>query len=227
MPMNMRLGFSFGRNTMRDHSAARKLMVKRQLEARGITDSRVLAAMEEVPRHFFVDASLADEAYDDNPLPIGEGQTISQPYMVAVMTELLKLQPHERVLEIGTGSGYQAAVLSRLSKWAYTVERLERLLQKARKTLDECGYHNVSFLVADGTQGWPAEAPFDGIIVTAGAPVIPEVLVEQLQEGGRLVIPVGDRFSQTLKRVTKTKDGTRVESHTGCRFVDLIGKFGW
>ncbi|MBM4327740.1 MAG: protein-L-isoaspartate(D-aspartate) O-methyltransferase [Deltaproteobacteria bacterium] len=212
---------------MRDYSAARKLMVKRQLEARGIRDPRVLAAMEEIPRHVFVDYSLADEAYDDNPLPIGEGQTISQPYMVAVMTELLELQPHDRVLEIGTGSGYQAAVLSRLCAWVYTVERLERLLQKARKALDECGCWNVSFLVGDGTQGWAAEAPFDGIIVTAGAPVIPEALVEQLQLGGRLVIPVGDRFSQTLKRVTKTRDGAKVESHTGCRFVDLIGKFGW
>jgi protein-L-isoaspartate(D-aspartate) O-methyltransferase len=211
----------------RDLATARSLMVQRQLVARGIMDRSVLAAMETVPRHLFVDESLWPEAYDDNPLPIGEGQTISQPYMVAVMTELLELQADDRVLEIGTGSGYQAAVLTRLCQWVYTVERIEKLSEKARKTISGCGYENISFKVADGTEGWPEEAPFDGIVVTAGAPTIPDVLVNQLRTGGRLVIPVGNRFSQTLKRVIKTEKGTTVESHTGCRFVDLVGRHGW
>lgn len=212
---------------MKDYLTARKIMVQRQLVGRGIKDRRVLAAMEEVPRHFFLDGSLWNEAYDDSPLPIGEGQTISQPYMVAVMTELLKLVGNEKVLEIGTGSGYQAAVLTRLCQWVYSVERIEALSERARKAVDTCGYTNISFIVGDGTQGWPDNAPYDGIIVTAGAPNIPHTLVEQLVEGGRLVIPVGDRFSQVLKLVTRTKDGTIVQSHTGCRFVDLVGKFGW
>lgn len=210
-----------------DYEAARKNMVRSQLEARGISDPRVLAAMEEVPRHLFVEGELRAEAYDDNPLPIGYGQTISQPYMVAVMTELLELQGHERCLEIGTGSGYQAGVLSLLCNWVFTIERLEGLSRAARRVLAECGYDNISFSVGDGSRGWPTEAPFEGIIVTAGAPDVPSVLVDQLTEGGRLVIPVGDRFTQTLKRVTKTSRGLRVERHTGCRFVDLVGKFGW
>jgi protein-L-isoaspartate(D-aspartate) O-methyltransferase len=212
---------------MKDYSTARKMMVQRQLVGRGVRDHRVLAVMEEVPRHFFVEASLWNEAYDDSPLPIGEGQTISQPYMVAVMTELLHLDGEERVLEIGTGSGYQAAVLTRLCRWVYSIERLESLAERARKAVEGCGYTNISFTVGDGTQGWPDHAPYDGIIVTAGAPKIPDVLVDQLLEGGRLVIPVGDRFSQVLKLVIRTKEGTIVESHTGCRFVDLVGKFGW
>ena len=212
---------------MKDYLTARRMMVQRQLVGRGVRDRRVLAAMEEVPRHFFVDEALWHEAYDDSPLPIGEGQTISQPYMVAVMTELLKLDGDETVLEIGTGSGYQAAVLTRLCRWVYTMERLESLSERARKAVETCGYTNISFIVGDGTQGWPDHAPYDGIIVTAGAPNIPHTLVEQLVEGGRLVIPVGDRFSQVLKLVIRTKEGTIVESHTGCRFVDLVGKFGW
>ncbi len=202
-------------------------MVQTQLAARGIRDQRVLDAMGEVPRHLFVDRSLLDEAYDDNPLPIGDGQTISQPYMVAIMTELLKLTGRESVLEIGTGSGYQAAVLSRLCHWVYTVERFASLSEMARENARLCGYENITFLVGDGTEGWPEAAPYDGIIVTAGAPGVPENLVEQLHIGGKLVIPVGDRFSQTLKRVIRTETGTKVENHTGCRFVDLVGKFGW
>lgn len=212
---------------MIDYSAARELMVQRQLVARGITDRRVLAAMKLVPRHLFVDDSLRDEAYDDTPLPIGDGQTISQPYMVAVMTELLRLKGEERVLEVGTGSGYQAAILSLLCKWVYSIERLQSLSDRARALLESCGYNNVTLFVGDGTKGLPSEAPFDGIIVTAGAPRIPEVLVAQLAIGGRLVIPVGDRFSQTLKCVTKLEEGIEIENHTGCRFVDLIGEFGW
>jgi len=211
----------------RDLATAKSMMVQRQLVGRGIMDRRVLAAMGEVPRHLFVDESLWPEAYDDNPLPIGEGQTISQPYMVAIMTELLELQADERVLEIGTGSGYQAAVLTRLCQWVYTVERIGSLSERARKAIAACGYENITFKVGDGTEGWPEEAPFDGIVVTAGAPTVPDVLVHQLRLGGRLVIPVGNRFSQTLKRVIKTEDGPRVESHTGCRFVDLVGRHGW
>lgn len=210
-----------------DYSVLRQKMVQRQLVSRGIRDKRVLAAMEEVPRHLFVDEALRNEAYDDNPLPIGDGQTISQPFMVAVMTELLETTGDERVLEIGTGSGYQAAVLSRLCRWVFTIERIRRLSERAQKTLRSCGYENVSFMVGDGTRGWASQSPFDGMIVTAGAPGIPDILVEQLTKGGRLVIPVGDRFSQTLKLVIKTKTGIKVENHTGCRFVDLIGKFGW
>jgi protein-L-isoaspartate(D-aspartate) O-methyltransferase len=212
---------------MKDFATAREKMIQRQLIARGITDRRVLDAMRQVPRHLFMDESLRKEAYDDNPLPIGEGQTISQPYMVAIMTELLDTGPESRILEIGTGSGYQAAILSRLCRWVYTVERMARLSERARKTLHQCGYDNVSLLVGDGTRGWPDHAPYEGIIVTAGSPGVPDVLVDQLVESGKLVIPVGDRFSQTLKRVIKTKGGKRIENHTGCRFVDLIGEFGW
>jgi protein-L-isoaspartate(D-aspartate) O-methyltransferase len=212
---------------MEDHAAARKRMVEKQLVARGITDPRVLAIMEEVPRHFFISESLLPEAYDDNPLPIGHGQTISQPYMVAIMTELLELQGHERVLEIGTGSGYQAAILSRLCGWVYTIEVIEALSQKAQKALARCGYENITFRVGDGSVGWPEEAPFDGIVVTAGAPEVPQTLVDQLVLGGKLIIPVGDRFSQTLKRVIKRRVGIQIEHHTGCRFVDLVGKYGW
>ena len=212
---------------MKDYFAERQQMVQRQLLGRGIKDPRVLAAMEEVPRHLFVDEALRHEAYDDNPLPIGDGQTISQPYMVAVMTELLETTGTERVLEIGTGSGYQAAVLSRLCQWVFTVERIRRLADRAQEIVRACGYENISFRVSDGTQGWPSQAPFDGIIVTAGAPRIPDILVDQLSDGGRLLIPVGDRFSQVLKRVTKTGTKRRIEDYTGCRFVDLVGKFGW
>jgi protein-L-isoaspartate(D-aspartate) O-methyltransferase len=183
--------------------------------------------MEEVPRHLFVDESIRSEAYDDTPLPIGEGQTISQPYMVAIMTELLDLKGSETVLEIGTGSGYQTAVLSRLCKWVYSIERIASLSARAKRVLAECGYENVTFDVGDGTKGWPEKAPFDGIIVTAGSPKVPEVLVDQLKMGGRLLIPVGNRWSQTLKRVVRTEQGVKTEDHTGCRFVDLIGAHGW
>ncbi|MBI5250364.1 MAG: protein-L-isoaspartate(D-aspartate) O-methyltransferase [Desulfomonile tiedjei] len=210
-----------------DYESARKIMVQNQIIARGVRDKHVISAMESVPRHLFVEESLQDEAYDDNPLPIGEGQTISQPFMVAIMTELLDLKDTDRVLEIGTGSGYQAAVLSRLCAWVYSVERVPALAERAKKTLVTCGYDNLSFKIGDGSQGWPEEAPFDGIIVTAGSPRIPGVLVDQLAEDGKLVIPVGNRFSQTLKRVTKERNGNKVQSFTGCRFVDLIGEHGW
>jgi protein-L-isoaspartate(D-aspartate) O-methyltransferase len=210
-----------------DYAAARKNMVARQLVARGISDPRVLDAMEEVPRHLFVEEYLRREAYDDNPLPIGDGQTISQPYMVAIMTQLLELTGDEKVLEIGTGSGYQAAVLSRLCRSVLTIERLSGLSERAQRTLHACGYHNVTFIIGDGTEGWPSEAPYDGIIVTAGAPEVPDTLVGQLGMYGKLIIPVGDRFSQQLRRVTRKPGSIAVENHTGCRFVDLVGRFGW
>lgn len=206
---------------------ARQSMVEKQLAARGIRNRRVLEAFLEVPRHRFVEDHLKYKAYDDYPLSIGYGQTISQPYMVAVMTEALEPSLSDRVLEIGTGSGYQAAILSRLCDKVYSIERIAALASRARKILDELGYFNVQIRVGDGTLGWPQEAPFDGIIVTAGAPHVPEALVDQLAEGGRLVIPVGDQSIQDLKRYVKTKGGVREESLGGCRFVRLIGKNGW
>jgi protein-L-isoaspartate(D-aspartate) O-methyltransferase len=212
---------------MIDYASALEKMIESQIVARGIRDTSVISAIREVPRHLFVDEYLRYEAYDDNPLPIGEGQTISQPYMVAVMTELLELKDTDRVLEIGTGSGYQAAVLSRLCSWVYSVERVPALAERARIILRNCGYANLTIRIGDGSEGWPEEAPFDGIIVTAGSPRIPDVLVDQLLENRKLVIPVGNRFSQTLKRVTKRQTGNLVEGFTGCRFVDLIGKHGW
>lgn len=210
-----------------EYAPARNAMVDSQLAARGIRDRRVLNAMRTVPRHLFVDERLRHEAYDDNPLSIGFGQTISQPYMVAIMTELLALGGNERVLEIGTGSGYQTAILASLAKWVYTIERIEALSLRAQKTLELCGHRNVTFKVGDGTRGWTSEAPFEGIIVTAGAPVIPQVLFDQLTEGGILIIPVGDRFSQTLKRVIKVSGRMKTENHTPCRFVDLVGEYAW
>jgi len=203
------------------------MMVETQLIPRGIKDERVLSAMRKVPRHLFVDASLIDRAYEDHALPIGEGQTISQPYMVAIMTELLELKGDERVLEIGTGSGYQSAILAELSFKVYSIERIEGLATRARKILDSLGYRNIEIRIANGTYGWKEESPFNGIIVTAGAPDIPETLIEQLVEGGRLVIPVGDRWSQRLIKVTRIHEGVIKESITGCIFVPLLGDYGW
>ncbi len=202
-------------------------MVKEQLAARGIRDQRVLDAFLAVPRHRFVEEYLKYKAYDDYPLSIGYGQTISQPYMVAIMTEALAPKPHERILEIGTGSGYQAAILSRLCATVYTIERIGALASRARKTLDDLGYFNVHIRIGDGTLGLPPDAPYDGIIVTAGAPHVPGALVDQLTEGGRLVIPVGDEGLQDLRRITRSPDGVSEESLGGCRFVRLIGRNGW
>ena len=220
----MRMNLSDREKQLED---ARKRMVKIQLAGRGIRDSRVLAAMSEIPRHIFVSKSLENRAYDDNPLSIGFGQTISQPYMVAIMTELLGLEGRERVLEIGTGCGYQTAILMRLCRKVFTIERVEALSIEAQKNISGLEMNNVCFKVGDGTLGWNQEAPFDCILVTAGCPVVPETLVEQLAENGRLVIPVGDRFSQTLKRLTKNKEKLKTENFTACRFVDLIGQYGW
>jgi protein-L-isoaspartate(D-aspartate) O-methyltransferase len=207
---------------------ARKRMVEAQILARGITDRRVIDAMLKIPRHIFVEEAMASQAYNDNPLPIGEKQTISQPYMVALMTELLELTGKEKVLEIGTGSGYQAAILALLADRVYTVERIRPLALKARKALDSLGLLNINIKISDGTIGWKEEAPFDAILVTAGAPVIPSGLVDELAPGGRLVIPVGDQYEQTLVKITKQEDGSIEQQNLiGCRFVKLIGKYGW
>lgn len=202
-------------------------MVEEQLRARGIKDERVLAAMESVPRHLFVDAHLQDRAYDDSALPIGEGQTISQPYMVALMTELLALKGDEKVLEVGTGSGYQAAILSRLASDIFSLERIGVLASRAQRILKETNCNNVNVIVSDGTTGLPEHAPFDGIIVTAAAPHIPQGYIEQLRINGRLVIPMGSRLSQTLYVITKTPSGLLSTASTPCIFVPLIGKDGW
>ncbi|HHL38885.1 MAG TPA: protein-L-isoaspartate(D-aspartate) O-methyltransferase [Deltaproteobacteria bacterium] len=202
-------------------------MVETQLVSRGIGQPRVLDAMRTVPRHLFVDDALADSAYGDYPLPIGEGQTISQPFMVAFMTEALELTGPEKVLEVGTGSGYQTAVLSMLADRVFSIERKPRLAQRARRILDELQCTNVVIRIGDGTLGLPEEAPFDAIIVTAASPSIPPAYTEQLAEGGRLVIPVGEEFVQTLMRIRK-ENGRLVEEDLGaCRFVKLIGRYGW
>ncbi|UCG81875.1 MAG: protein-L-isoaspartate(D-aspartate) O-methyltransferase [Desulfobacterales bacterium] len=202
-------------------------MVSTQIEARGIHDQRVLEVMRKVPRHLFIGEALRDQAYGDFPLPIGEGQTISQPYIVAEMTQALELSKDDRVLEIGTGSGYQTAILAELAYRIYTIERVRELFVRARKLLDELGYHNVVARCSDGTLGWRDESPFEAIIVTAGAPEVPEKLLQQLTSGGRLIIPVGNRFSQTLLKIRKDEDGIHKTDLGGCRFVKLIGEHGW
>jgi len=214
-------------NLKSDYRLAREKMVRGQLIPRGIEDQRVLDAMGKIPRDRFVDEALAGEAYNDHPLPIGHKQTISQPYMVALMTEALALKGDEKVLEIGTGSGYQTAILAQLAEKVYTVERIRVLMVKARTLLAELECNNVLFKAYDGTLGWQEHAPYDAIMVTAGAPSIPEPLLEQLAEGGRLLIPIGDRSSQDLMRITKKKGKYLQENLGGCRFVNLIGLHGW
>jgi protein-L-isoaspartate(D-aspartate) O-methyltransferase len=206
---------------------ARQVMVETQIERRGVLDPRVLAAMAKVPRHRFIPRPLREQAYSDYPLPIGEEQTISQPYIVALMTEALELAGPEKVLELGTGSGYQAAVLGELAAEVFTIERIPALAQAAEQVLASLGYTNVHVIVADGTLGWAGQAPFDAILVTAGSPQVPPPLVDQLAMGGRLVIPVGDRYTQTLTRVRRTPEGLKHEYLGGCRFVKLIGRHGW
>lgn len=206
---------------------ARDRMVETQLISRGIHDPRVLEAMRKVPRHLFVDEALKEQAYSDHPLPIGEKQTISQPYIVALMSEVLQLKGHERILEIGTGSGYQAAVLAELAERVFSIERFPVLAFRANQILQKLGYRNVIIRVGDGTVGWPDDSPFDGIVVTAGAPKIPQPLVDQLAVGGRLVVPVGDRLSQELVLVERIPEGIQKTNLGGVRFVDLVGKWGW
>lgn len=205
----------------------RKQMVEKQIEARGIYDTRVLSAMRSVPRHLFVSEALMDQAYSDFPLPIGEQQTISQPFIVAEMTQALQLTTEDRVLEIGTGSGYQAAILAQIAYRVYTVERLHPLYIKTRKLFDQLGYHNIVTRYSDGTSGWKDESPFDAIIVTAGAPEIPTALVNQLAIGGRMVIPVGDQNTQDLIKLVRDKEGVQQTNLGGCRFVKLVGEHGW
>lgn len=210
-----------------DDAAARQAMVCRQLQRRGITDPRVLQAMRTIPRHLFVPAEQRHDAYSDHPLPIGEGQTISQPYMVALMTQSLALQGHERILEVGTGSGYQAAVLSRLVAAVYSLEYFPTLAAHASAILQQLGYDNVQVIVADGGLGLPRYAPYGGIIVTAAAPHLPPSLLAQLAEGGRLVIPVGMQEQQTLLTVTKQGETYTETRITPCRFVPLLGAEGF
>ncbi len=205
----------------------REEMVKKQIEARGIRDPKVLAALRKVPRHLFVSEALRDQAYGDFPLPIGQQQTISQPYIVAEMTQALQPNEDDRVLEIGTGSGYQAAILAEIVFRVYTIERIYALFIQTRKLFDRLQYHNVVTKYSDGTTGWQDESPFDAIIVTAGAPEIPKPLVSQLAVGGRMVIPVGDQYSQELIKLYRDKHGIRQTRLGGCRFVKLIGEYGW
>jgi protein-L-isoaspartate(D-aspartate) O-methyltransferase len=205
----------------------RQNMVRRQIEARGVTDPKVLATMKKVPRHLFVSDALRDQAYGDFPLPIGEQQTISQPYIVAEMTQALQPGQDDRILEIGTGSGYQAAILAEIVFRVYTIEKIYPLYTKSRKLFDKLHYHNIVTKYSDGTAGWEDESPFDGIIVTAGSPGIPEPLVSQLAVGGRMVIPVGDQYSQELIKLYKDEHGIRKTNLGGCRFVKLVGEYGW
>lgn len=208
----------------------RMRMVETQIKDRGISDLRVLNTMGAIPRHLFVDEGLIEQAYNDSPLPIGEHQTISQPYIVALMTQALELKGRERVLEIGTGCGYQTAVLASLADRVFSVERIASLAASARKILDKLNFYNVAIRVGDGSYGWREEAPFDAIITTAGAPEIPQYLVEQLAAGGRMVVPVGGRDVQTLYKLTRSAENPQEitkEDLGGCRFVSLIGESGW
>jgi len=210
-----------------DLAVARKQMVAEQLVARGVADSRVLEAVGRIPRHEFVERGMASQAYEDRPLPIGFKQTISQPYMVGLMTERLHLTGGERVLEVGTGSGYQTAILCELSKKVYSIERVKELSNRARRTLYRLGYVNIELRVGDGTVGWPEAAPFDAILVAAFAKEIPPSYRDQLADGGRLVVPVGHEEEQELLCVTRHGREFMTERVGGCRFVKLIGTFGW
>ena len=210
-----------------DYRLAREKMVKNQLIPRGINDERVLSVMGKIHRHLFIEEALIGEAYNDHPLPIGYKQTISQPYIVAFMTQALDLTGKERALELGTGSGYQTAILAELSKKVFTIERIRPLMEKARRLLTQLGYMNIEYKAYDGTLGWKDLEPFDAIMVTAGAPKVPEPLLEQMAEGGRMIIPIGDKFSQELIKVKRIKKDFKKENLGGCRFVDLIGIHGW
>ena len=212
---------------MGQFATSRAKMVQEQLLSRGIVDPNTIEAMLTVPRHLFVDDAMQGRAYGDHPLPIGAGQTISQPYIVAMMTQALELGAGDKVLEIGTGSGYQAAVLSRICSQVYTVERINSLLARARKMFDKLRYYNIRAKLDDGTMGWPENGPYDAIIVTAGGPEIPGPLLDQLGEGGRLIIPVGDQNVQELQLARKNEGQVEISSLASVRFVDLVGEHGW
>jgi protein-L-isoaspartate(D-aspartate) O-methyltransferase len=209
------------------YARERDRMVEEQLASRGVTDARVLAAIRRVPRHRFVQEALRERAYGDHPLPIGEEQTISQPFIVGLMSALLELTGREKVLEIGTGSGYQTAVLAELARRVCSIERLPRLAERARATIEALGYDNVWVRVGNGTLGWPDQAPFDRIIVTAGGPSVPPPLVQQLAEGGRMVLPVGSADNQTLTIVENVGGEIRQRTQGECKFVKLVGKYAW
>ena len=209
------------------YARERERMVEEQLTARGVIDPRVLAVLRSVPRHRFVQEALRDRAYGDHPLPIGEEQTISQPFIVGLMSALLELTGQEKVLEVGTGSGYQTAVLAELARRVCSIERLPRLATRARETLEGLGYRNVWVRAANGTLGWPDEAPFDRIIVTAGGPAVPPPLVQQLAEGGRMILPVGSADNQVLTVVENIGGEIRQRTQGECKFVKLVGKYAW
>jgi len=210
-----------------DWESLRNEMVETQLVPRGITDEAVLEAMREVPRHLFVAPGMESRAYGDHALPIGEGQTISQPFMVALMTQVLELTGSERVLEIGTGSGYQTAILSRLAEQVFSIERVESLTARARAVLEDLGAANVAIRIGDGTIGWTEFEPYDRIIVTAGAPEVPPSLAEQLADPGIMVVPVGSQGLQQLRVIVKSQGEVSVRDAGGCVFVPLVGKEGW
>lgn len=211
-----------------DYAIARRRMVEQQIIARGIHEPRLIDALKNLPRHLFIEAGLGNHAYSDSSLPIGEKQTISQPFMVAAMTAALELEGQERILEIGTGSGYQTALLAMLAKRVYSIERIPLLAARARKVLDHLSLSNINIRIGDGTLGWPEQAPYDGILAAAGAPEIPSRYLEQLAIGGKLVIPVGSLDQQVLVRVIRITDQQyQRQELMGCRFVPLIGDQGW
>ena len=212
---------------LKQFTGQRQKMVEEQLVDRGVKDVKVLVAMNRVPRHYFVQESFHHKAYGDHPLPIGGGQTISQPYIVGAMTEALQLQGHERVLEIGTGSGYQTAILAEMVDTVFTIERIKSIARAAKTKLDGLGYTNILYKIFDGTYGWRDQSPYDAILITAAGPDIPKTLIEQVVDGGRIVAPVGDQGAQTLTVLTKVGSRARIQKLTGCSFVPLIGKYGW
>ncbi len=226
-PGSLWMSESCPRIDMKDYETQRESMVERQIRGRGVNNQRVLETMKKVPRHDFVPNKSVSQAYMDRPLSIGNGQTISQPYMVALMSECLDPQASERVLEIGTGSGYQTAILAELSREVYSVERIPELAEGARRMLKQIGYRNISVYEGDGSLGLPEEAPFDCIIVAAGAPEVPEPLLDQLGMGGRLVVPIGDAHHQNLYTFVRDSKGIHKKAGTGCVFVPLIGSYGW
>jgi protein-L-isoaspartate(D-aspartate) O-methyltransferase len=209
------------------YAIRRRKMVERQIEPRGVQDRKVLETMTEIPREIFVDEALRAQAYADNALPLGHGQTISQPYIVARMTEMLNLNRKHRVLEVGTGTGYQTALLARMARHVFSIERIRELALKARTNLEHLGFDNISLRVGDGTLGWPDAAPFDRILVAAGSPEIPTSLINQLSPGGRLVLPVGTEKAQVLTMVESTEEGLIHRQDESCVFVRLIGQEGW